>query len=210
MAWRTFTDAPIPESRPQRELVELAMAGDGDYPFPAAGPVRPKYDYGGADAVVRVEAEAPRVTPAPGGSGVTNLIKWNAAAKPFGFLNENQLPTTYSLVLPAFRDVRLIALDASSLPGGGSFNLQWRIHISRHLPGYTDEDGNFIEGYVPGGLDAPAYDSGCWYCRQLDTWEDESFRQDGVDWLEQYSQRCVSPPGGGGGGGGRGGSRRGH
>ena len=186
-----------------------AMSTQGNDPFPAAGPVKPQYDYAGADAVVRVESEAERATPSPGGGATTNTIKWNAAAKPLGYLNRIDLPTAYSIVLPAFRDVRLIPLDASSLPGAGSFNIAWRIHISRHLPGYTDANGNFIEGYVPGGPNAPAVSSGCWYCRQLRTWENPGFRATGVAWLQQYSSRCISTGGGGGGGGG-GGRRRGH
>ena len=186
-----------------------AISPDAEWPFPGAGPVKPQYDYAGADAVVRVESEMTRVTPAPGGGAETDIIKWNAAAKPFGYLGDDP-PTVCSLVLPAFHDVRLIALDLSSLPGGGSFNLEWRIHISRHLPGYTDVNGNFVEGYVPGGPNAPACDGSCWYCRQLKTWEKKSFRREGASWLAAHSDLCIRPPGGGGGGGGHGGSRRGH
>jgi len=186
------------------------MSPDMEYPFPGVGSLKAKYDYAGADAVVRVESEMTRVTPGLGTTSATDVIKWNAAAKPFGYLAEEDPPMVCSLVLPAFHDVRLIALDASSLAGGGSFNVEWRIHISKHLPGYYDENGNFLEGYVPGGLDAPAVDPDCWYCQQLETWEIEGFRQEGVDWLEENSALCISPPGGGGGGGGGGGSRWGH
>jgi len=170
-----------------------AMAVDGPDPFPATGPVRPQYDYAGADAAVRVEACTERLTPGPSGSVATNTITWTAAAKPFGYLNEEDLPNRFGLVLPAFHEVRLIPVDASSAPSGGAYNLDWRTHIEEHLPDYM------ANGPVS---------SSCWYCQQLVVWEDQTFRQFGVDWLEENSWRCTL-----GGGPGRhrgGGRRRGH
>jgi hypothetical protein len=171
-----------------------AMDLGGDAHFPATGPVRQQYDYAGADAATRVEARVPRMTPGPGGSTVTNNLTWTAAAKPFGSLEGPVRPNEYGIVLPAFTDVRLIPVDASSAPSGGSYNLGWRTHVELHLPEYM------VNGPGP---------SGCWYCRQLLTWEDPQFRQQGVEWLEANSERCTVRGGGGGGGGG-GGSRRGH
>ncbi len=149
-----------------------AFSIEGEEPFPAAGTVRPQYDYAGADAATRIEAVTERITPGASGTRIT----WTAAAKPFGFLlaDETEIsPNTYSLVLPAFREVRLIPVDTSSAPEGGSYNLEWRDHIEFHLPIYM------LSG--PAGLDAD-----CWYCRQLMTWDDvegTGFRQDGLDWL---------------------------
>ncbi|MCK5850273.1 MAG: hypothetical protein KAH23_05105 [Kiritimatiellae bacterium] len=187
-----------------------SMSTSGADPFPSVGPLKQKYNYAGADAVVVIEAESERVTPGYDKTISKDRLRWNSAAKPFGYINNDEPPTAYTLVLPAFRDVRLIPLDASSLGGAGSFDIDWRIHITKHLRGYVDDNGNFLEGYVPDGLDAPAVDSSCWYCRQLETWEDEiGFRDAGIAWLEEHSNQCIPAPGGPGGrrGGGR---RRGH
>lgn len=160
--------------------------------FPAAGRVKSQYNYSGADAATRVLAESPRLTPGAG----TNKITWTAAAKPFGYLTiggQAVRPNEVGLVLPAFRDVRLIPLDASSAPEGGAFNLDWRDHIEGHLPAYV-ENGTTVPG--------------CWYCMQLVVWENPVFRQTGIDWISLNSGSCVvTGPGGGRSGGG---SRRGH
>ena len=179
-----------------------AISPFGEKSFPAAGPVKAQYDYAGADAVTRVLAESPRLTPGAG----ANKITWTAAAKPFGYLTAdgNSIrPNTYGIVLPAFRDVRLIPIDASSAPEGGAFNLDWRDHIEMHLPGYTDESGIYHPGYMATGETVP----GCWYCLQLVMWESPIFRQTGIDWLKENSDSCQSYVGPGGHGGG---SRRGH
>ncbi|NLB59622.1 MAG: hypothetical protein GX806_00855 [Lentisphaerae bacterium] len=142
------------------------MARDGSDPFPARAAIRPQYDYAGADAAIRIEAAAERLTPGAGGS----LITWTAAAKPFGYLEGPLRPDSYALVLPAFHEVRLIPVDASSAPAGGSYNLAWREHIELHLPAYMQNG--------PGSLQAS-----CPYCRQLGLWEQASWRATGIHWL---------------------------
>jgi hypothetical protein len=176
------------------------MATDGDNPFPLAGPLRPEYDYAGADAMFRVYAAVDRMTPGlSGGSTNRDEVLWTAAAKAFGTAGPEGsriVPSTYGLVLPGFTDVRLIPVDACSGSGNGTFDLEWRRHIDEHLPLY------FSSGPL---------NNGCWYCLQLVTWEVPAFRQEGIDWLAINSYRCTLPSGGGGGGGGRGGgTRRGH
>ena len=181
-----------------------AMDQSVRWPIPLTGPVRPQYDYAGADAAVRVEATTTRLTPGPQGSERSNTVTWTSAAKPFGYLADDARPNDYQLVLPAYRDVRLIPIDASSAPAGGGYDLAWREHISTHLP-----------NYINGGTGALA--GGCYYCSQLRTWESATFRATGIAWLSHNSDRCTLPsgPGGGGGGGGggdpgSGGRRRGH
>ena len=127
-------------------------------------------------------------------------ILWTAAAKPFGYLESDDddglrlRPDAYGIVLPAFRDVRLIPIDAGSGGAGGAFDIGWRRHLDEHLPLYTSTG---------------ALDDGCRYCRLIDTFEDSDCRRQGIDWLLVNSDRCTLPsPGGGGGGGG--GTRRGH
>ena len=103
-------------------------------------------------------------------------------------------PNSFGIVLPAFHSVRLIPVDAASGPIGGAYNLLWREHIENHLPVYVDE------GVV-------GIDSACWYCQQLQTWEQPDFRQLGMDWLSDTNHVCVHYGGPGGPGGG---TRRGH
>ena len=168
-----------------------------DFPFrgvPNPSFFKPQYDYYGADAAVRIEALSQRLTP-----GAKNaLITWTAAAKPFGFLTDdtgNALrPDACTVILPAFRSVRLIPVDASTAPIAGSYNLDWRRHIEDHLQIYLDSGQTDPEG-------------DCWYCQQLQTWEDPAFRQQGIDWLSNTNNHCYRPVGGSGTSGG---ARRGH
>jgi len=164
-----------------------------DHAFPLVGELKDQYNYAGADSVVRIEATTGRLTPGAGGASVSNTIIWTSAAKPFGYLDNDRRPDTYGIVLPAFHDVRMIPIDSSSAPSGGSYNLSWREHIEAHLDEYMEN----------GPLN-----NGCWFCAQLRTWEGEAFRQSGVRWLELYSDDCHVPGGGSGRPGG--GTRIGH
>jgi hypothetical protein len=167
----------------------VAMSPTNASVFPTTGTVKPQYDYAGADAVVRVEAQAELVTPGPKGGTNQNKVVWTAAAKPFGYLNTDDTPNSDTLVLPAFHDVRLIPVDASSAPSGGSYNLVWRKHIEGHLPTYMAQGPSGVQG------------NGCWYCAQLVTWENPLFRQSGVLWLSSNSWQCTISEGGIMGGG---------
>jgi hypothetical protein len=178
-----------------------AISPNAEFPFPATGPVRPQYDYSGADAGTRIEASMALLTPGVQGATVSNTLTWTSAAKPFGYLGEDLPPHSFGLILPAFHDVRLIALDLSSIGAGGGFELCWRHHIGTYLPAYMDS--------------GPSACTACRYCDALHTWEDPAFRNEGLAWLAANTAACIAPPGGpcgpgGGGGGGRGGSRRGH
>lgn len=163
-----------------------------DDPFPVDGDVKPQYDYVGADSVMRVEATITRFT-SDGGTDADDTILWTGAAKPFGYLSGDggeTRPNEVHLVLPAFRDVRLIPIDASTASSGGSFNLDWRRHCAEHLPTYLNNG----PGTIPS----------CRYCRNLVTWEVPTFRAAGVSWLSTNSWQCtISPPGGNSGGGTR-------
>ncbi len=202
---REFTDPITPDSMtnaatwyvysPGRWSAWDAMSASGEFAFPGTGPVRPQYNYTGADAVVRISERTTRISPGRRGATITNVMNWTAAAKPFGYLNEEDPPHRYGLVLPAFHETRLIPLDASSAPSGGSYNLEWRDHIELHL-----------EDYMRFGT--AVLHSGCWYCQQLRTWERPEFRQEGRDWLALYSERCTVIPTGPGRRGG--GARRAH
>ncbi len=157
--------------------------------FPVVGPVHPEYDVAGADVAVRVIATAERLPPGEGSDRIT----WTAAAKPFGTLDGGRV-NEYGIVLPAFNEVRLIPMDASSAPAGGHFDLEWREHIENHLPDYMEEGTSALSG-------------ACRYCDALRTWEDPDFRRQGSEWLEEYSHTCYTIGGPGGPGGG---TRRAH
>ncbi len=159
--------------------------------FPFLSEIRPEYDVVGADAAVRTETASDRVTP----GGGRDTITWTAAAKPFGRLDGPVVASRYGLVLPAFREVRLIPVDASTASAGGS-RPGWAEHIYEHLPTYMR--------WGPEALGAA-----CWYCRQLRTWEDPEFREAGVEWLARFAHTCRRPTGPGPGRPG-GGTRRGH
>ena len=171
------------------------MSTEGDNPFPLTGPVRPEYDYAGADVTFRITAVVDRMTPGLDNTTSTNSLLTTAAAKPFGALgvegSTRLPPNQYSLVLPAFSDVRLIPVDACSGANNGTFDVAWRHHVDVDLPLY---------------LASGALNNSCWYCAQLTTWQDPAFRQEGVSWLSTNSFLCPIPHGGGGyGGGGTGG-----
>lgn len=162
-----------------------------DSSFPIEGDVRDEYNYQGADSVMRVEASSHRLME---DTKAHDTIIWTGAAKPFGYLDgedNKATPNSVGLVLPAFRSVNLIPIDASSAPDGGSFNMKWRRHREYHLPIYMDAGPS-------------ALFPNCMYCRQLATWEIPEFRISGVEWLASNDWKCViSPPGGGPGGGTR-------
>ncbi len=157
--------------------------------FPFDRPIKAKYEYVGADAAVLIETAAEARTPGIG----EKTVRWTAAAKPFGSLDEETTPNAYGLVLPAFDEVRLIPVDASTAPAAGT-RPGWSEHIRRHLPDYVARGTGKL---VPR----------CWYCRQLAVWEQTSFRRAGLNWLAQNAGRCVHVGGPGGPGGG---TRRGH
>jgi hypothetical protein len=175
-----------------------AIKPTGEFPFPAAGEIRPEYDYAGADVVIRLSAVVDRITPGTGTQ--QGKVNWTAAAKSFGYLevgDEKRRPDSAAgFVLPAFRNTRLIPADTASGSQGATSDVEWMIHVTRHLEPYL-ESGRIESG-------------SCYYCRALVTWEPRSFRQIGIDWLAVNSHLCKIRTGGGGGGRRGGGTRRGH
>lgn len=177
----------------------LLIQPDEEGFFPITGPVREQYNYAGADAVVRVKGSVDRITPGIGGGSKDDKVVWTAASKPFGYLEIDgveSLPTSAAnFVLPAYRNVRLIPVDAASGSGNSSADVEWVRHIRDHLHDYMDI--------------GPDNGASCRYCSDLVTWEIASFRQEGIDWLELYCENCRRLSHGDGGSRG-GGSRRGH
>ncbi len=160
--------------------------------FPWDGDLRPRYNYGGADAAIVVRAVTERHTDFRG----ADTVDWTAGAKPFGHLGDQTPPTAYGLVLPAFSAVRLVPIDTTLSGGSGQLRPGWLEFILTLLPQYM--------AYGPSVLPP-----GNWYAQQLLAWENPAFRQAGLEWLLDYSDSCDSPPPGPGGGG-SGGSYHGH
>lgn len=166
--------------------------GDEDF-LPLVGSVREEYDYTGADAVTRIAVKTP--VPSFEAKERSRSVVWTAAAKPFGYLNDGGellRPNAMGLVLPAFRDVRLIPLDAATSGGDGTFDIDWHIHCEEHVQPY---------------LESGKREDECKYCRLIGRFEDQAFRREGVEWLSVNSYKCTLPSYGGGHGGG---TRRGH
>ncbi len=159
--------------------------------FPFETPVRAEYNVLGADAAVRLETEASRVTPGIGRS----TVRWTAAAKPFGLLPGNERIDSLGMVLPGFTDVRLVPVDTSTAPERGSRE-GWGVHIYEHLPVYLSQGPRSL---------SPR----CYYCRQLLVWENIEFRRQGLEWLQLYSRTCHVTTGPGPAPA-TGGTRRGH
>ncbi|MBP5511596.1 MAG: hypothetical protein J6Z49_11820 [Kiritimatiellae bacterium] len=174
-----------------------AIKPDGEDNFPITGPVREEYDTAGADAAIRVSAPVSRLTPNIADGGGERVL-WTAAAKPFGYLDtqtgRDKVTAAAGFVLPAFRHVRLVPIDAVSNADASSSDVEWVAHVRSHLKRYL-QDG-------PSGTGG-----GCRYCSALALWENDSFRREGADWLEEYGGTCRRPAHGPGHGGG---SRRGH
>ncbi|WFB35638.1 hypothetical protein P3T73_15920 [Kiritimatiellota bacterium B12222] len=148
--------------------------------FPWDGEIRDEYDYGGADAAMAVRAETERHTEFRG----ADTINWTAGAKPFGSLEGNVPPNTYGLILPAYTDIRLIPVDASISGGNGALRPGWLDFIINILPAYMNNGPS-------------ALPQGNWYADQLRTWEDQDYRQDGLEWLLDNNYDCYRPTGGG-------------
>ena len=179
-------------------------------------PVRAEYDYAGCDAVFevnaspetslrgRTDARAVGWIPAPFRGDVRDSlgsleefsegadVMASAAAKPIGSLDvpggTPRPPHAFGIVLPAFERVALIPIAYAS--EGYALNAAWREHVVEHLAAYLATGG--------AGLD-----SGCWYCRQLATWDDPAFRQEGRAWHEAVDpwtgeklHNCPPPAGG--------------
>ena len=162
--------------------------------FPVVGEVKDEYNVRGCAAVCRCENDVASVA-----TDTAAGFTWSAAAKPFGFLVEDvtgrHCPVTdvYRFVVPAMSDVRLVPVDSVGGSQLCTADFGWIVHVREHLPIYMER-----------GATSP----GCWWCAQLATWELDSFREAGAEWLKNNSETCVRQTGGGTGRGG--GTSRGH
>lgn len=113
---------------------------------------------------------------------------WTAGAKPFGIFRnrgrtEMMVTALNYLVVPSDWEPRLVAVDTVGGKDLSTADPIWITHIRNHLPVYYDNG--------PGAL------GGCWYCQQLKTWEMESVRSQGREFLKSKSSTCIRSQGGG-------------
>ena len=166
--WRTWTE----------------IDPNGEWSFPVVGPVKAEYDVRGAAAICRVTREVPNVL----GSGEDRVVRWSAAAKPFGTVENEDGATDVvtanrDFVTPAFDAVRLVPIDAVGGRDLATADVEWMRHVRNDLPDYLENGPNAL--------------SSCYYCRQLVAWERPSLREQGNRWLKYHSSSCVRPTGGG-------------
>lgn len=160
--------------------------------LPLISDVKDKYNVEGAFAAARVRQVFQPFTP-----GVSSRVNvWTAAAKPFGAIDDDRTVTwngEFSLVAPAFTDVRLVMLGAFDEGCMGMADLAWVTHTRDHIQ-------------PPSSMD---YAGGCRYCAILKKWENREFRTAGAKWIEEHAEdQCRRPTGGGGERGG--GTRHAH
>ena len=115
-------------------------------------------------------------------------VAWEAAAKPFGCRETgagseqvtrfNGLP--FPLVTPDFTTVRLIPLAGAS--GGCMGDAEWVVHLRDHLQDY---------------MSSKSGKPGCKWCSALAKWDKPEFRQAGVEWLKENSEKCLTHGGNG-------------
>lgn len=171
----------------------LSLAGDEDgYEFPLAGEIKPEYNVRGCAAVCRCIQDVEAIAVDNSAS-----VVWAAGAKPFGtvenFEGETDVVTALnSFVVPCFTNVRLVPLDSVGGEDLATADYGWVTHIRHHLPYYLSH-----------GHGMP----GCFYCLQLQAWEQKSFHERGIRWIRNYAGTCVR---GTGGGGHHGGTSHGH
>ena len=172
-----------------------ALADDEEgWNFPIVGEIKPEYNVRGCAAICRCVGEVESVA-----TETASDHTWAAAAKPFGALEDLEGQTgpatcLKGLVAPAFTDVRLVALDSVGGENLATADYGWVNHIRHHLGPYM--------------LRGPLSAQGCFFCLQLQTWEHQSFRNEGARWLKFYGEGCTRPVGGPGGG--HGGTSHGH
>ena len=173
----------------------LTLAGDDEgYEFPIVGEIKPEYNVRGCAAVCRCVMDVSAVA-----TETDSRINWSAGAKPFGtvenFEGETDVVTALNgFVAPCFTTVRLVPLDSVGGQDLATADYDWVTHVRKHLGGYLDKGLCALHGE-------------CFYCQQLNTWENENFRKTGITWLKNNAGTCVR---GTGGPGGHGGTSHGH
>ena len=151
--------------------------------FPVVGGIKQIYNVRGCAAVCRTGQTVETFA-----TDSAHDFSWCAAAKPFGTVDDfegrpAQVTALRGFVAPCMEDVRLIPIDAAGAANLATADFAWVVHVRDHLQKYLAR--------------GPDRDSLCWYCMQLEAWENPVFRSKGRNWLRFHSGECIRPlPGG--------------
>lgn len=163
--------------------------------LPIVGQVKREYDLRGAAAICRVRKNFVNLVE----EGLSSTSVWSGAAKPFGVVNLDkgvveQVAFYGGLVTDAFFTSKLVPLDSVGGRDLATADVDWMIHVSKHLPKYVES--------------GPSHRGNCFYCKQLVTWERSSFRSGARRWLKISGGDCYRAEGPSGGS--TGGTSHGH
>lgn len=161
----------------------------GPWQFPVVGDVRAEFDVRGCAVLCRTRRTIPNLV----ADDLGRVSVWTAGAKPFGTVKSDRsdadvVTALGGFVTPAFADVRLVPIDTVGGKDLSTADADWMRHVRKHLPLYM--------------ASGPTSFANCYYCRQLHTWERDSFRQQGETWLRFHGDECSRPCGPGSGHGG--------
>lgn len=165
-------------SQPQRYF-----AGFNPENYPIAGSVKSEYDVAGCVASCLMLGSVTRLV---GDTASERSMIVTAEAKPLGTVTfEGEMrPVTafHSFIAPShpneriFTEAQLVLMHSVPRDPGVSLSPQWYLHVKEHLPRY------FANG--------PTGEVGCYYCRQLQQWEDPNFRAQAREWLTRHGETC--------------------
>lgn len=166
--------------------------------FPIAGSVRPEYDVAGCVASCLMVGDIVQIKDEDETINASRRMCVTAEAKPLGTVDVpgfGRSPVTgfSSFVAPSypgakiFQEAQLVLVGSVPRAPGVSLEPTWYAHVKEHLPQY----------FACGPLV-----NGCYFCRQLQVWENPTFRGQAREWLDRNQTSCRSTGGEGGGRGG--------
>ncbi len=149
--------------------------------LPFRDAVADRYDYMWGQNIYHLHINYPQLSPRRGGDSTD----WVSAAKIFGYLEGASgavhPPHYFGMVLPAFRDARLIPVP----PNVRAPELEE--HYNDHLDSYLENGISALDENDDG-----LADNGCRYCQLLVYFDDEEFRDAGIEWLDENWEVCSS------------------
>jgi hypothetical protein len=167
----------------------------GPYPFTSS--IKTKYDVVGAATSLRVCATS---NPSYFNKSVHH-VTYVSAAKPFGYLDGDLSASAYHVVLPAFRDVRLVPVDSAGISPPPDIDNGDADSGTGSIP---ENHYKHVYDYLYNG--AASLEPNCSHCKLIVKWDPQftDFQQRGSALLRTaWTTNCpTSAPGGGGGGGG--------
>jgi hypothetical protein len=149
-----------------------------EHELPFRSAVSDQYDYIWGQNIYQLYITYPLLSPGRGGDSTD----WVSAAKILGYLEGEGAvypPHHFGMVLPAFRDVRLIPVPPNVRPP------ELEGHYNDHLDEYLENGISALDEDGDGESD-----NDCGYCQLLIYFDDDDFREIGEDWLEDNWEEC--------------------